>query len=539
MMTRSALARQEASKLQMALRELQSAKKLCDEMNKERDDNERELLELISRNKTQKIEMAELHTQLLVVTDARDRLQLVVDGFKNCSLEYENALTRINSLEHQLQEAYTIINNIETAKLNITASLNQSLFDELVCSAPGMVSAAVNTKPMVTIDLTNDSVVTPSTIPKSNCSKNKLKKYVKINNYIKKTQKLVKKHKFFIKNVKLNGERLRLLDTLEMYASKLENNTLQYESDTHNLKCEIDSLEEKLKSIKNKYERSEKQLKEYILAMNEMIKCHSTGNPVYNDNIKNQLSLDHSLPSCSSKIVRTCKNVCQDTTLTSSSQNTNSIPSTIDKPKIVIFSDEIGKDMGHLLSNTSKGHNVINYCTPGLSYQEIMNRIFTYSFSPNTTLLILIGNRGNVNKKQIIDFNNRLSNLTVDNVIMFTFPYSNSLPQVENDIRYKLNLTLYTICNNNFNGDKFNLIDINNYIKKFFLTKDNYYLSNYYKRQIAVSLSYLFDIAAKNLANKVASIEQSNSIDNASIEQFDIFNSANCLATNDIVHNLN
>jgi len=54
------------------------------------------------------------------------------------------------------------------------------------------------------------------------------------------------------------------------------------------------------------------------------------------------------------------------------------------------------------------------------------------------------------------------------------------------------------------------LIDTNSLVsrKLFYLTKGRYYLSDSFKRQIALSLSYFINITAKNLASKSASIEQ-------------------------------
>lgn len=50
------------------------------------------------------------------------------------------------------------------------------------------------------------------------------------------------------------------------------------------------------------------------------------------------------------------------------------------------------------------------------------------------------------------------------------------------------------------------------------LKVDTYYLSNYNKRQEAVSPSYYFSITAKNLANQTASIEQCPDIQNKTLE---------------------
>ena len=167
----------------------------------------------------------------------------------------------------------------------------------------------------------------------------------------------------------------------------------------------------------------------------------------------------------------------------------------------------------------------MNYCLPGYSYSDIMQKILSYKFCQDTTLVIFVGNRGNVSKKELITYHNTLCNHGLKKIVMFTFPYSKSLPQEENAVRYKLNMTLHNLTF--YNNDSIHLIDTNNYVSNYFyLTKDRYYLSIYFKRQIAVSLSYYLHISAKNLATTVAFIEQH--------PDFDIYNnSAKYLATHD------
>ena len=139
------------------------------------------LLEAHDKNRQLKNEMAQLYNQYTEAIEARDRLQLVVDGFNQCSTEYEQALDHKYILQQQLQEAHAQILQLETTNLNITASLNQSLFNELVPIAPSMVE---QNNPSYTIDLTTDDDYKPIKKVNVMTSKNKLKKYVKINKYI-------------------------------------------------------------------------------------------------------------------------------------------------------------------------------------------------------------------------------------------------------------------------------------------------------------------------------------------------------------------
>ena len=124
----------------------------------------------------------------------------------------------------------------------------------------------------------------------------------------------------------------------------------------------------------------------------------------------------------------------------------------------------------------------------------------------------MIADRGNVNKKQFTKYFDYLSALEVNNIIMFTLPYSHSLPHTENDYRYKINLTMSTLTCNNWNNNKIHIVDCNNLTcnlqNNLYMTKDTFFVSKYYKRQIANSLSYCIQCIAKNLANQPAFIEQ-------------------------------
>ena len=117
--------------------------------------------------------------------------------------------------------------------------------------------------------------------------------------------------------------------------------------------------------------------------------------------------------------------------------------------KIVMFSDDFGKDMSLILSNYL-GKLILNHCLPNTPYHKIIENIQKYPFENNTTLIIMIGNRGNVNKKQFIKYFDCLCALNVNNIVMFTL----SLPRIENDFRYKINLTMSQLTCNNYNNNK-------------------------------------------------------------------------------------
>ena len=236
-------------------------------------------------------------------------------GSTQCSIEYEQALKQIHLLEQQLHEARSHITHLETTNHNITASLNQSLFDELVPIAPGMVSASFNVNQPYTIDLTSDNETKachPAKVFK--CSRNKLKKYIKINKYITKTQKLVKRHKYFIKNVKLNRERFGLLKKLEIYSFNLKQSTKKYKADTEDLRYELENLQEKLMIMTSKYNASENQMREYVLAMNELVGSQTNNfelckSPPHIYQCDYKLTQPCSLPVCDATMPLLCESL--------------------------------------------------------------------------------------------------------------------------------------------------------------------------------------------------------------------------------------
>ena len=157
-----------------------------------------------------------------------------------------------------------------------------------------------------------------------------------------------------------------------------------------------------------------------------------------------------------------------------------------------MYSDEIGKNMGLRLSRLL-GQTIVNNCMPGASYVDVMEKITTSTFKSNTTLIILVGRRGNANKRSIRKYFSSLNSLpNVIKIILFAFPFCRSTTDTDNNdnkIRHDLNCILHTMtCRH---SDKFHFIDTNICISKYFyLTKDRYFLSKYYIRQVAELLSY-------------------------------------------------
>lgn len=510
MLTRRAAAavrQQEADKLQITLLELKKSKELCAQLLSEREDSEKELLLSLNSIEKLKKELCSLENVYNDVNSERARLQETVDKFTECSAAYEQALTDINSLERALHDAHEQIYELQEAQNIAAAAHTQNLFEELVRPDSQLVAAPIE-NPVVSIDLINEST-TPRLV---NCSGNKLKKYIKLNRMIKKNQRLSKMNKLFFKKLRFCKINVNLVDKLDLYSVQLEHSKLQYETDTQILKSKVQSLEDSIQSLETINESSKKVINEYSLAMDDLISQIKHNSERF-ESLTNAQSCackqatGHLLTSVLDPSL--CDSLPQQQINDNSSFHTpqQSTP----KPNIIMYCDEIGSNMSSFLNYHLKGLSTISNCLPHSSFENILKQILNDSnINSKTTLLILMGNRGNVNKNNLLKYFEQLNSLAVHEIIIFTFPYCEQMSEAENNIRHKLNISLYNLCTY---SSKFIIIDTNKFVSKYhmpmvFLTKGKCYLSNYYKRQIALSLSYLLDISAKNLADNSAPIEQ-------------------------------
>lgn len=498
-MTRNALSRQAESRLQLVLQELKQAKGQVEQLEAERDENEKTILETLENNQKLKRELSALHSINISITEERDRLQLIIDGFdEHCGTEFESVLHRTSILEKELCDAHQHITQLEEAAITSATVTTQSLFDELVAvnTSLGHVSVAGCSLPTMTIDLTKDDSVcnvaasSRDSKHKLKLSKNKLRKYVKINKFIKKNKNMLKKQKKVV--TKLHNKR-RVLDKLELCTAQLNYNQKSYEDNMHELRCKLDQAERSLGHYISLYDKTRAETRDLNLAMDAVL--------------SSQVSLE-------TKILESC---CCVPDCAPSATSLLDVSTSYPGIKTIMYSDELGKNMGQLL-NMCMEHTVINNCLPNCNLHDIMQKVDNATYSDDCYLIICLGNRGNVNKSDLIKYLDKLCSLKVKQIVMFTFPYSDSLPQSENNLRYKLNMTLHTIsCNNNIH-----VMDTNNFVSrnKYYLTKGKYYLSSYYKRQVANSLSYYFNITAKNLATHNASIEHYTDVSNKTLEAF-------------------
>lgn len=511
-----ATARLEESKLQITLQELRKYKHLCEVLQGEQDDNEKEVLNILNNNSKLKCEMAELHNQLINITEQRDKLQHLVNQFDRCSDEFDTTLKHNTELKCRLSEAQDTIIRMESVNQIHRTEQTYALFDKLVGATPlqSADSHSNGSNQIMTIDLTSDNSIGSTSILKSPIkhiigSKTKLKKYIKINKIINKTKKMIKNNKNCF------SKYYKSYNSCKQLKSNFNDTKNNYEADLQHLQSRILHLQDSLTAITSKYETSQKEMGEYILAMNSLVELCGENERIFNSlsnnqsqDIKYELSggsrSADSHESSSSSLLNSLK---------STSFNTQKVIDIIqndtkNKNKLIMYSDEIGQNMCHKL-NQYVGDQVMNYCMPEATYEQILDKITSSSYCPTTTLIILIGRRGNASVETMIQYLECLSQLNLNQIVLFAFPYGKGLSQAENKYRYKCNMKLQTMT---FYNEKINFIDSNVLINEnYFLTKDNYYLCNFYKGQIAKSLSYCIFNRAKCSANYTASIEQSDS----------------------------
>ncbi|CAH4032301.1 unnamed protein product [Pieris brassicae] len=115
MLTCRGLALQEESKLKLALRELKASREFCAELTSQREDNERELLEVLEANKKLKAELSLIFQQNNTLQNECDLLKSQLDELDGFGLEYESTMKRISDLETELFEANQHIIKLEEA----------------------------------------------------------------------------------------------------------------------------------------------------------------------------------------------------------------------------------------------------------------------------------------------------------------------------------------------------------------------------------------------------------------------------------------
>lgn len=483
MMTRRALTQNTELKLQQVLEELEASKNSCDQLMLERDESEEEIKKIIEKNTKLKNELAELQSKHLEVLYERNQLENIIKNFDQCSNTYERALDRITELEQDLNAANKQISDLVNERHDLEPDSN-NLFNELRSSSENFSS---------------EQTILPKSYRSVSCNIlgcNKLKRYIKINRYIKKTEKLVKKKNCFHKNVALRKERMSLMDSLEIYDGKLKDSRAIYDRDTKALLLEIESLHESLNTINEKYLSAQRKIEEQIRTTAEVTESSNSNTACYdsiirnkNPFIKNDNNCNTSLCSLSSSVKSALLNVSPCQTSVYNKLNSNA---GVRKPKTVILSDKLGQRLGPILKN-KLNHEVLNICTPYLPFDKIIKNLNQYEYELNkfTNVIFLCGDSLFVKKQHIIKCFNHLVQLNSKTECKFTicaFPYAQNLSYDQNQHIYDLNRLIYHLtCRH---SDNIAFFDTNKFISCFNLTTDTLYLAKKDRHKIASLLAY-------------------------------------------------
>ncbi|CAG9136767.1 unnamed protein product [Plutella xylostella] len=226
----------------------------------EREDNEKEFDSLLKKNTDLKNVIAEMDIQYQDLQGKCDELEIVLRSNTECQDLHEAALTKICSLENQLAEAHTEIQQINEAHASEETNKTMALYDELV---------TLHHTPMPTIDLTT---------PRKSINikgANRLKKYIKINKYIRKSERALKKHKTHLP-LKKDRVRLQLLvnkyeEEMSDYNQKLADNNKECEFNMAMLQSRLATLKSALDQRTVEYENQLLVLRSVGLVRVEML----------------------------------------------------------------------------------------------------------------------------------------------------------------------------------------------------------------------------------------------------------------------------
>lgn len=445
--SRKATARQREMQLKVALKELQASKDLCEQLLRERDDSEVELQKILDKNTAMKNELAEFQVKLTDSEDQVDYLQRKVDSFTQCASTHEVALKQITNLQEELGAAYEDLNLYRRERERYDARILQNLYQELVGSD------------------SNDS----NKLVFFNSS-NKLKKYVKINRYIRRTQKLINS-KACIKNYgKLKLELSVMKNRVQQCNLELETQELN----SQKVHAELNRLKDKLEATTSLYISTQKEYKEHVQAFTKLLEESKENEERFNSLINSNF--------CNCSHIPPTAVVQQDMVLSTSSATVPVIteqPHELSSSKTIIYSDQIGSGMGSMLSKKLT-QNVINYCYHNASVDHICDLMLKGRYDDSTNLVILLGNSLNVDKSAI---DKLMSTLTIiektgiGKIIICALPYSQSMTyHYNNKIAHLNSLIYHAICFNN----KYHFFDINKFIKRFTLTSEKIFLPKKY-----------------------------------------------------------
>lgn len=361
--------------LEQRLKEASAEIKMLKDMNsqliKERDESEIEIQNVITKNSQLKTELVSLDIQMQDVSSERDNLNEIVDCHKKCDTLLEGAQYKITQLQKQCNEQLLKIDYLN-GKINPIKEDQNTLtqFDKICLKG-----------------------------------RNKIKKYMRIKNIIKKSKRYINKHKYSKMCTTLREEKVKLKEDLKYCTYKLEEYEEEYEysSDT------IRRLENDLKNLSYKYCLTQREIKEHIAANNELLglgpgkenKDEPTAVGIRAENKKKS-------PSRS-------QNNTQKLTYNSMQALEQATEENVREPKAAstvqskqgvinntqVFCDSMGKGLGEIFNNHVDGM-VVNNCMPNVHYNQLIKKVIASNYESGTNIVILVGNSYGVTKLDLV-----------------------------------------------------------------------------------------------------------------------------------------
>lgn len=477
------------ARLKVVTEELKESNEIQKRLLQERDDSEVEMLAILQQNNSLKKQLAELHTQYEDNRNEMECLQSRLESVNQCHETYELAMQKIQDLKQELYECSLKNEHYESLQRSTLNTYNSlDLQTELMDSDSDMTL----------VDLTTPKCKSAFNLIKGS---NKIKKYVKLSNFIKKSEKKLKKHKTVFAQAKLCKEKCKLSAELNFCYKLLEQNSLEQDAMSEKIKA----LEKSLQDITSKYTKAEQDFSEmadllheksmYVQVRTGCTQTDSTllepipcgTDSVASSHVATSVQVEPpvsrtGLPFAECAAVQPVTDATQSpVTQLTTCQKTR---------KTVLYSDKVGIGMGRLLSD-QLGQVVTNNCLPNAPITRFINNIDNdTSFDIDTTLIVQLGESCGVKHLQLIKLVEILLGkleLGLGKLILCAFPYSDSLSPQENQHIFKLNLILYNLtCRHN----DVLYFDTNNFISNFKLTRGTMYLSRRSKLIIAKLLAF-------------------------------------------------
>lgn len=420
MMTRGkAQTRDLELQLRNTLEDLKASRDLSDQLMKEREENEKEFECLLKKNTSLKNVVTELDIQCQDLQGKCDELSNLLHSYQQCQDIHEVTLSQIHSLEQQLAESNAEIHRLNEKKQHDANNETMALYDELVSS---------HSKTVPTIDLTTPC----KELQYDDCCEkkikiigaNKLKKYCRINRFISRTKKTIKKYKT-IPHQPLKTEKVRLGTLVQKYEKEISKQNQELADCNEQYEINMAMLQQRLNNLKlvlntprvpSTEENTTSSQMSAALALSEATQDASPIQPATNTSLGTHTSdiakqLQQSTPAsttCTPDEFRP-DGFCNDepatpslytpmskqpavtpasSSCTSLQEEAPSSSYSCSPYETIVFSDKLGSKMGYMLNDYLR-QKVVNICMPGASFKQIVDRIVSGQYSLNTKIVFV------------------------------------------------------------------------------------------------------------------------------------------------------